>query len=100
MTEMSADMTAVNMVDGIRYGFQIIGYVIGVAILGGIVVAIGSGILGAGTGGLRSDGNPIMILIGGGIWILGASIIYAGFIGSMYKMIADGVEKGTQNSNL
>ncbi|MFB6189936.1 MAG: hypothetical protein ABEI57_08630 [Halapricum sp.] len=75
-------MVAVNTVDGIKYGFRLLGYLIAVFLIGGAI---------AGVGGAMVEDSPA---VGGLIAIVGIVVIYAGFLGTMYKVIADGVEAG------
>ena len=82
-------MVAVNVVDGVKYGFRLLGYLLAVFIVGGILLLIGGSFTG---GPMNRGGNPIMALIFG---LAGAGVIYAGGLGLMYKVIADGVEVGT-----
>jgi hypothetical protein len=75
-------MVAVNTIDGIKYGFRLLGYLIAVFLIGGLI---------AGFGAAMAEDSPA---VGGIIAIIGAVIIYAGFLGTMYKVIADGVQAG------
>ena len=76
-------MTNVNPVDGIVYGFRIIGYIIAVFLAGGLVALIGAEI----------DG-----VVGGLIALVGTLAVFAGFLGIQFKLIADGVERGIRAS--
>jgi hypothetical protein len=82
-------MVAVNVVDGVKYGFRLLGYLLAVLVVGGILLAIAGSFTG---GTMGRGGNPIMALIFG---LAGVGVIYAGGLGLMYKVIADGVEVGT-----
>jgi len=80
-------MVAVNVVDGVKYGFRLLGYLLAVTIVGFVLIAIG----GAFAPGPFDSGNPILALI---FVLAGVAIIYAGGLGLLYKVIADGVEMG------
>jgi len=82
-------MVAVNVVDGVKYGFRLLGYLLAVLVVGGILLAIAGSFTG---GTMGRGGNPIMALIFG---LAGVGVMYAGGLGLMYKVIADGVEIGT-----
>jgi hypothetical protein len=80
-------MVAVNTVDGIKYGFRILGYLLAVFLAGGLLVLIGA-----------AFGND-NILLTGIFWIVGITVIYAGALGLLYKVIGDGVEVGNRAAN-
>ena len=80
-------MVAVNTIDGIKYGFRIMGYLLAVFLAGGLLILIGS-----------EFGNDSVILMGI-FWIVGLALIYAGGLGLLYKVIGDGVEVGNQAVN-
>ena len=80
-------MTLVNSKDGLQYGFQLLGYLLLVGIGGGIVVGIGS---------MITENSP---LIGGLFTVVGILVIYAGSLGLLYKVIADGVKTGVEGAN-
>lgn len=94
-----SDMSAVNARDGIKYGFLLIGYVLGVAIIGAIVMAIGMGIFESGSGGLYESSSPGVMLVGGGVALVGAVAMYAGLFGASYKIVADGVKRGIESAD-
>jgi len=79
-------MTAVGIRAGIKYGFLLLGYFVGVFIVGGIVLGIGVAIA-------SGDGTAVTV-VGGVLAIVGGVIVYAGLFGVLYKIIADGVETG------
>jgi type IV secretory pathway VirB6-like protein len=76
-------MTNVNPIDGIKYGFQLMGYVVAVFVVGFIIMGVG--------GLFANTGSAI---IGGLVVLVGFLTFFAGFAGVQYKIIADGVEKG------
>lgn len=92
-------MTAVNARDGIKYGFLLIGYVIGVVLIGGIVAAIGIRIFESGTGGFYQSSDPAMMAVGGIVALVGGIVMYAGLFGISYMIIADGVKRGIESAN-
>lgn len=79
-------MTVVNPIDGIVYGFRIMGYFIAVIIAGAVV-------LGVGNIGFDTASVP-----GGLLSLIGFLIIQAGTFGILYKVIADGVAAGMESA--
>jgi len=82
-------MVAVNTTDAIKYGFRLLGYLLAVFVAGGVLIMVGAGFMPTGFSG----GNPILGLL---FWIAGIVVIYAGSLGMLYKVIADGVEIGNR----
>lgn len=78
-------MVAVNVVNGITYGFRLFGYLLGISILG---------LLPLGIGGLLLDGTP---LVGALLMVFGFLVFYAGSFGLIYKVIADAVSAGMRD---
>lgn len=93
-------MATVDTVDAIKYGFSLIGYLIAVYIVGIIVIMIGVAMGGAATGGLAGQTNLGAGLLGLLIVLVGYFIVIAGSLGIGYKVIADGVSAGVDNSSL
>lgn len=89
-------MVAVNTVDGIKYGFQLMGYLLGVGIVAMFVIGIGSGMVGSAQGGLYGETNFGQLVLGAIITLVGVLTLYAGMMGLLYKVIADGVERGNR----
>jgi hypothetical protein len=88
-------MQTVTVQDGIRYGFKIMAYYLGVVIVGSAISGVGSGIAATGVQtGIRQDPNIGTILLGGAIAVVGLLMIFAGVFGALYKVIADSVAKG------
>jgi hypothetical protein len=77
----------VSVREGIEYGFSLLAYILGVGVAGGIVIAIGF---------VLFDGGGISAAIGGLLFLVGIIVIYAGFLGIAYKVIADGVKVGIE----
>ncbi len=84
-------MANVNPVNGITYGFRLIGYLIAVFIAGFVITVLGVVI--------AEGGDSGAIVIGGLVVMIGVLTIFAGFLGMQYKIIADAVEKGVVASN-
>lgn len=80
--------SAVSVRGGIRYGFSLIFYSLGVLVIGGGFVAAGAF--------LASENAAIA---GAPLALLGLLIIYSGSLGLGYKVIADGVKTGTIQGN-
>jgi len=76
-------MANVNPVDGIVYGFRLLGYLLVVFLAGGLITFIGA-----------DSGDTA----GAFITFLGSLIILAGFLGIQFKLISDGVERGIRAS--
>jgi|APHM01.1.fsa_nt_gi hypothetical protein len=88
-------MRTVSIRDGIRYGFTIMLYYIGVVIVGSVVSGIGGAIAATSVQtGIRQDPNIGVILFGGVVATVGLLVIFAGIFGALYKVIADSVAKG------
>lgn len=83
-------MPAVNALDGIKYGFRLLGYFALVAIAAFVIVLVGM------LGGMGSDGG--MSLFGALFALIGVLVFYAGSLGVMYKVIADGVKVGIESA--
>lgn len=81
-------MARVSAIDGISYGFRLFGYGSAVTVISLLVVAAGALML--------SEDQPLV----GVLLILGGfTTLYAGIMGSLYKVIADGVDKGMESSD-
>ncbi len=72
-------MANVNPVDGIMYGFRLMGYILAVNVIGGLFFLVG----------LELD-NVLGVLVA----LVGVFVAFAGILGIQYKIIADGVEQG------
>lgn len=81
-------MVNVNAVDGIKYGFRLMGYLLAVFVIGFVFMAIGADMV--------SGDSPAL---GGLLAVFGFLVVYAGIMGMGYKVIADGVEKGVRAAN-
>ena len=87
-------MTAVNVVDGVKYGFVLLGYFIAVFIAGGVLFGIGLAVSAGGT-----EGNSVgFVLVGGLLALIGGLVINAGLFGVLYKIVADGVQRGIETA--
>ena len=82
-------MVAVNAVDGIKYGFRLIGYLIAVGLIGGGIMFVGFLLVG--------DEN---FIIGGILSLIGYLVFFAGQFGIIYKIIADGVSTGVSDAGM
>ncbi len=67
------------------YGIEHFGYVLGVTTFGLLFCIIGIAVIVQGS-----------LLVGVLLILVGIIASYAGFVGTMYKVIADGVAKGTE----
>jgi len=79
-------MANVSTVEGIGYGFRIMLYAIAVFVIA-VVFFVGSAFF-------LDMNEGVFRAIGALLGFLGALIAYAGALGLLYKVIADGVERG------
>ncbi|MFT4880659.1 MAG: ABC-type Na+ efflux pump permease subunit, partial [Salinirussus sp.] len=89
-------MVAVSVLGGIKYGFRLIGYALGVLIVGIVIAVIGFLLLNTGGGRFGAGPGAGQLLLSAGVVLLGILIIFAGVLGSLYKVVADGVERGNR----
>ena len=83
-------MVNVHPAEGIRYGIELIVYLISIFIVGFLLITIG-GVLSA----VSVDSGGVLTGIFGVLFVFGGSVVVlAGSAGMLYKIIADGVEKG------
>jgi len=87
-------VSRVSTSEGIRYGFSLLGYIVGVSFVAFIVIAIGAGI----AGGSANNQDFGGLFLGGLVALVGVLIFYAGFIGTVYKVIVDGVSTAMERS--
>ena len=81
-------MTAVGVLDGIKYGFVLLGYFVAVFVVGAVLIGIGGAVGAGGTGG-----NDVVFAVVGGL------VVLAGSFGVLYKIIADGARRGVESAN-
>jgi hypothetical protein len=115
-------MDDVDITDGLTYGFKLMGYYIGVAVVGGVMTAVGVGMTlfeglkvvlaiavafipssmaGSVPVGVAQSGPNIgFIIFGLVIIIAGVLLVLAGLFGSLYKLIADAVAEGRRLSEV
>lgn len=92
-------MTSVGIREGIKYGFLLFGYFLGIFLGGGVLAAIGVLLSGLSTGA-DVDSGGIIPMIGVFFIFVGGLVFCAGFFGISYKIVADGVERGIESSEL
>lgn len=80
-------MTAVDIREGVRYGFVLLGYFLVIFVVGGVLVEVGAELL------LNFE-NLLAAVAGTVAILLGLLVLSAGLSGIAYKIIADGVEAG------
>lgn len=90
-------MTSVGIREGIKYGFLLFGYFLGVFLGGGVIASIGVLLSGLSTGA-DVDSGGIIPMIGVFFIFVGGLVFCAGFFGISYKIIADGVKRGIESS--
>lgn len=115
-------MEEVGITEGLKYGFKIMGYYLGVAVVGAVLAVVGIGMslfevlravlgvavellppsaAGAVPAGVAGSGpNVGFILFGLIIVVAGVLLVLAGLFGSLYKLIADAVAEGRRLSEL
>jgi hypothetical protein len=115
-------MEEVGITEGLKYGFRIMGYYLGVAVVGAVLAVVGIGMslfeglkavlgvavallpqsaAGAVPAGVAGSGpNVGFILFGLIIVVAGVLLVLAGLFGSLYKLIADAVAEGRRLSEL
>jgi hypothetical protein len=81
-------MANVNPLNGMMYGFRLMGYLLAVLGVGVVLSLVGFFLL--------SDGS---LISGGVVSLIGILAVFAGQAGLLYKVIADGVEKGMSAAN-
>lgn len=80
-------MVNVDAEDGIRYGFNLLKYLLLVFLASAFIMVIGGAI------------TESSAILGGLIALVGFIVMTAGFAGLQYKIISDGVERGVRAAN-
>jgi len=113
-------VSEVDITDGLKYGFRIMGYYLAVAVIGSVMSAVGGGlalfeilkvvlsvasaVAPAGVAGAAQMGgtqpNVGLLIVGVLVLIIGVLLVLAGLFGSLYKLIADAVAEGQRMSEL
>ena len=88
-------MARVGFGEALSYGFSLIGYLMAVGLVGGGLILLGTLMGTAGIAGTSTDTVFLGIFFGVMIGLLGWLTIIAGLYGAFYKVIADGVNRGT-----
>jgi hypothetical protein len=83
--------STISVRDGIKYGFGLLAYALGVGLAGGGLFFIGILLV-------RAEGSFLTFL--GGLMVLaGFVVIYSGVLGTAYKVIADAVKVGVEEAD-
>ncbi len=94
-----ADMGVVGIREGIAYGFGLMIYIVGLALISGVLSMVAIALAGAASG----LDNLLVTLIVGLIAFMFGLISFialaAGFAGLQYKIIADAVSAGTNDGS-
>jgi hypothetical protein len=92
------DMTAVRLGESARYGLRLYAYVLGTTVLGGAGVAAGSYLALPEVQAWQGPGQAEVATgaAGGVLLFLGLSVLVVGWLGTAYKLLADGVARGRQ----
>lgn len=80
--------------DGIKYGFKLLWYFLAVAIVGGTISSVGFGMMASSSGGMYAEPSLGGMAFGLLLGTFGVAIVYAGVLGTGYKVIADAVYLG------
>lgn len=91
VTNYTTAMATVNVIDGVRYGLDLIVYIFVIGLATGLGLLIGIAI-----GGVD---NIVFSLIGALLALASFLAFYAGMMGILYKVIADGVTVGMNAAN-
>lgn len=84
-------VSTVSISEGVRYGFNLIIYILVIGIATGLGVLVG--------GALVSVDNVVVTLVGAFLALASVLGFYAGMMGILYKVIADGVAVGVTAAN-
>lgn len=90
-------MTAVGLGESSRYGLKLYGYVLGITVVGGAGLALGVALAWPEIQAWRAAGEtaaPVSGIAGGVLFFLGLSVLATGYLGTAYKILADGVAAG------
>lgn len=89
-------MPAVRLADSLRYGFKLFTYLVVLTAVGGGALVLGGTIAWPEVEALRGPGQASKSTLAGGAILvaLGTSILLTGYVGTVYKLIADAVAKG------
>lgn len=89
-------MTAVRFGESTRYGLRLYGYVLAVTVLGGAGVGLGAALAWPEIAAWRGPGQAEVVpgIAGGLLLFLGLSVLVIGYLGTAYKLLADGVAAG------
>jgi hypothetical protein len=80
-------MTEIDAIDSMAYGFRLLGYLVGVLVVGFAVAVLGAELFGS--------VNP---LLGDLVMVVGIAVILAGLLGMQHKVIVDSVARGMDGS--
>jgi hypothetical protein len=94
-----ADMGVVGIREGIEYGFGLMVYIVGLALIAGVLGMIATALAGAASGLDNLLFNLIVGLIAFVFGLIAFIVLAAGFAGLQYKIIADAVSVGTNDSS-
>lgn len=84
-------MATVNVVEGVRYGLDLIVYIFVIGLAAGLGLMLGFAFV--------SIDNILFTLIGSLLALASFLAFYAGMMGILYKVIADGVTVGMEAAN-
>lgn len=88
-------MSTVRALDGLRYGFKLLGLALVVLVVGGVLVAGGGALAASGLDPANPARSQLPRTVGGGVVALvGVLWLAGGWLGILYKLIADGVGAG------
>lgn len=96
-------MREVQIVESLKYGFRAFLYFVGSVLLGGAGIALGVAVSYNSVTVFGTGGDPVVYdtpeLIAGVVLImLGGGVLYTGLFGLLYKLLADAVSIGVENT--
>jgi hypothetical protein len=94
-----ADMGVVGIREGIAYGFGLMVYIVGLALIAGVLGMIATALAGAASGLDNLLFTLVVGLIAFVFGLIAFIALAAGFAGLQYKIIADAVSVGTNDSS-
>lgn len=84
-------MSKVSIMEGLKFGFSLLVYIIGIIIISGIPGAAGFYLL-----YMENVTGGYMLWVAYALSFISAIIFFSGMMGMMYKVVADGVHEGVK----
>jgi hypothetical protein len=87
-------MASVSRKEGFRYGFYLFSYWLVLLIFSGALVVAGAALVEQQIGGIGANREGALAVLGGFVSLLGVVVYGSGQVGIVYKLVADGVDRG------